>query len=313
MKELLFMKPYTRQVLWGGTKLKELYGYDTEGEHTGEAWIVSATGNGQSVVSEGTWRGQTLGALWKQHRELFGDCKESEFPLLIKYIDAKENLSIQVHPDDTYAFTHENGGRGKTECWYIVDCEENADIIIGHNAQSKEELKRMIQANQWSSLLSVYKIKKGDFFFIPSGTVHAIRKGTLILEIQQNCDLTYRLYDYDRLQNGKPRELHLKKAMDVITCPQKFEPTAGPVITRDGYTSQTLVNCRYFSVNKYVITSNMRIDNCSHYIIVDVVEGNGSIDGHSLKAGDNFIIPANYGDAEITGNLMLMISSTTKE
>lgn len=308
MRELLFMEPYTRQVLWGGTKLQERYGYKTEGEHTGEAWVVSATGNGQSVVSEGTWKGQTLGALWTQHRELFGDDGEKEFSLLIKLIDAREDLSIQVHPDDDYAFHHEHGGRGKTECWYIVDCDEGADIIIGHHARSKEELAQMIHENQWSSLLSVHKIKKGDFFFIPAGTVHAIRKGTLILEIQQNSDLTYRLYDYDRLQDGKPRELHLQKSMDVIRCPQKFEPTAGAVLPKEGYSTQSLVHCPYFSVDKYVITKYMHIEASRRYQIVDVIEGSGCIDGHALKAGENFIIPANYGEAEVTGELTLVIS-----
>lgn len=308
MRELFFMEPYTRQVLWGGTKLQERYGYMTEGEHTGEAWVVSATGNGQSVISEGTWKGQTLGALWTQHRELFGDDDEKEFPLLIKLIDAREDLSIQVHPDDDYAFQHEHGGRGKTECWYIVDCDEGADIIIGHYARSKEELAQMIREHQWSSLLSVHKIKKGDFFFIPAGTVHAIRKGTLILEIQQNSDLTYRLYDYDRLQDGKPRELHLQKAMDVIRCPQKFEPTAGPVLPQEGYSIQSLVHCPYFSVDKYVITKHMHIEDSRRYQIVDVIEGSGCIDGHALKAGENFIIPANYGEAEVTGELTLVIS-----
>ena len=166
----------------------------------------------------------------------------------------------------------------------------------------------MIREHQWTSLLSVHKIKKGDFFFIPAGTVHAIRKGTLILEIQQNSDLTYRLYDYDRLQDGKPRELHLQKSMDVIRCPQRFEPTAGPVFPQEGYTTQSLVHCPYFSVDKYVITKHMRIEASGRYQIVDVIEGSGCIDGHVLKAGENFIIPANYGEAEVTGELTLVIS-----
>jgi mannose-6-phosphate isomerase len=308
MRELLFMEPYTRQVLWGGNKLHDVYGYKTEGEHTGEAWVVSATGNGQSIVSDGAFKGKSLGELWKNHRELFGDNTDREFPLLVKLIDAKEDLSIQVHPDDAYAFRYENRERGKTECWYIVDCEPDSDIIIGHTAKSKEELQQMIQANKWNELLSVYKIKKGDFFFIPAGTVHAIRKGTLILETQQNCDLTYRLYDYGRLQNGKPRELHLKKSVDVITCPQKYKSTVKPPILYDDYSEQSLVTCPFFSVDKYKIGGKMKIKNSANFLIVNVLEGNGSIDDHKLKAGDNFIIPANYGETEIVGDLLLITS-----
>ena len=198
MKDLLFMKPYCREVIWGGQRLKEIYGYETSGCHTGEAWVVSANENGQSVVDRGEYKGRTLKELWDSHRELFGNLPGEEFPLLVKLIDAREDLSIQVHPDDGYARLHEAGARGKNECWYILDCPQEADIIIGHRAKSRGELARMVEEKRWDYLLNVIPIHKGDCFYIPSGTIHAIRRGTLLLEIQQNSDLTYRLYDYGR-------------------------------------------------------------------------------------------------------------------
>ena len=157
----------------------------------------------------------------EKHPEVFGKVDSDRFPLLIKIIDAKDDLSIQVHPDDDYAKVHENGSLGKTECWYILDCKKNATIVIGHNSRTKEELSRMIHEGKWSEFIREIPIKKGDFLQIDPGTVHAIKGGTLILETQQNSDITYRVYDYGRLSNGKPRELHIDKSIDVITVPAK--------------------------------------------------------------------------------------------
>ncbi|SFR74258.1 type I phosphomannose isomerase catalytic subunit [[Clostridium] aminophilum] len=266
-KTLLFMKPFLKEVLWGGTALRDRFGYDIPGDHTGEAWVISGHPAGPSVVADGEYAGMTLAELWREHGELFGRKKEEperehddSFPLLIKLIDAGDDLSIQVHPDDIYAREHENGSRGKTECWYVVDCREDADIIIGHHARSKEELKRMIAEKRWSDLLCVRPVKKGDFFYIPSGTVHAIRKGTILLEVQQSCDLTYRLYDYDRLQNGKPRELHLEKAEDVITCPQSLTETRQSPVHIPGGERQILVDSETFTVEKWTIRTKHETD-----------------------------------------------------
>ena len=143
------------------------------------------------------------------------------FPLLIKIIDAKDDLSIQVHPDDDYAKVHENGSLGKTECWYILDCKKKCDDRYRTQFKDKEELSRMIHEGKWSEFIREIPIKKGDFLQIDPGTVHAIKGGTLILETQQNSDITYRVYDYGRLSNGKPRELHIDKSIDVITVPAK--------------------------------------------------------------------------------------------
>ena len=158
-----------------------------------------------------------MGELWEKKREIFGGMKQESFPLLIKILDVTSDLSIQVHPGDEYAYTHENGELGKTECWYIIHCEENSEIVFGHNANTKEELINMIENKQWDRLLRREKIKPGDFFYVPAGTIHALCKGTLVLEIQQSSDTTYRVYDYDRVdKDGNLRELHLDKAIDVI-------------------------------------------------------------------------------------------------
>ncbi len=307
--ELLFMKPYCKEVLWGGTKLAEKFGYETEGDHTGEAWVVAANKNGVSTVTEGEYAGKTLTELWNEHRELFNNMQGEEFPLLVKLIDARDDLSIQVHPDDAYAKVNENC-KGKTECWYIVDCDEGADIVTGHKAQTKEELKKLVEEKRWSELLNIRPIKKGDFFFISSGTVHAIRKGTLILEIQQNSDITYRLYDYDRLQNGKPRELHTAKSLDVITCPQELKDTREAEKIYRGQKSQVLVDCPLFTVTKHMVSGadEVVIDNPYDFLIVNVLEGTGSVDGRKIKPGDSFIAPYGYRKLAFSGTLTFMTS-----
>lgn len=307
-RELIFFQPFFKEVLWGGHKMREFYGYPIPGDDTGEAWVISANPHGQSVVCGGSYAGQTLGTLWKEHRELFGNLSMEEFPLLVKVIDANDHLSIQVHPDDAYAESRENGGRGKTECWYILDCDEGADIIIGHHAQSKEELKEMIESGQWDRLLRSFPIHKGDFFYIPSGTVHAIRKGTLILEIQQNSDITYRLYDYDRLQNGKPRELHLQKSMDVITCPHKDPETVGAIADHGTYESRTLVQSPYFTVDQWKIRTDAVITQEHPFLLVDVTFGSGTLDGTAVKAGDHILVPAGYGELHAKGEMELIIT-----
>lgn len=303
MNELIFLDPYFKEVLWGGKKMKDMYGYDIPSDKTGEAWVVSAGDGKSSIVKNGPYKGQTLEELYKNHRELFGNIKNDVFPLLVKVIDANDDLSVQVHPDDAYAKENENGSLGKTECWYIIDCDPDADIIIGHNAKTKEELTEMIENGEWDKLLNRFPIKPGDFFFIPAGTVHAIRKGTQILEIQQNSDVTYRLYDYDRLQDGKPRELHIKKSIDVINCPHK--PAQNTIITKEieNGVDKELVTTPLFTVDEYDITGPVEVENPYPFLIVDVISGEGEVDGTPIKGGDHFIAPNGYDKLNFNGNL----------
>ena len=192
-RPILFLNPVFKQMIWGGSKLETEFGYEIPGDKTGECWAVSAHPNGDCVVREGIYEGKTLSFLWQEHRELFGNIGLDRFPLLTKIIDAKDDLSIQVHPDDAYANVHENGSLGKTECWYVLDCPEGAALVVGHNASTREELKSMIEEGRWGELIREIPVKKGDFIQIDPGTVHAIKGGLMILETQPNSDITYRV------------------------------------------------------------------------------------------------------------------------
>ena len=302
--ELIFLKPYMKEVVWGGTRIQKEYGYMSNSDHIGEAWLVSANENGLSKVINGKYKGLSLKELWDKHREIFGEELKGVFPLLIKYIDAKDNLSIQVHPNDDYARVVEQQPNGKAESWYILDCDKDSDILIGHNAKNKEEFKKYIDNKEWDKLLRIKKIKKGDFFNIPAGTVHAIRKGTLILETQQNSDITYRLYDYDRLQNGKKRELHIKKSIDVVTCPyDKSKVEIKPIVKGDKI---EYINNEKFSITKYIVKNELNIEFEKFYIIC-VIEGKGSVNDIEIAKGTNFIVPKSFGRIKIKGEMELML------
>ncbi len=308
MKDILFLEPVFKEMIWGGNRLNTDFGYELPSNHTGECWAVSAHKNGDCLVKNGEYKGITLSSLWDNHRELFGGLEGETFPLLIKIIDAKEDLSIQVHPDDAYAHEFENGSLGKTECWYILDCKEDAQIVIGHNAKDKEDLKEMIAEHKWDELIRVISIQKGDFFQINPGTVHAIKAGTMILETQQNSDITYRLYDYDRLSDGKPRELHIDKSIDVIQSPHVETQVDRNEINLDNGKIEELVTCPFYTVSKIMIHGKQEFSQTEPFTIISVIEGSGVIDAISIQKGDHFILPAGYGNYNIEGNLTLITS-----
>lgn len=306
-KELLFLEPVLKENIWGGNRLHTEYNYPIPSDHTGECWAVSAHPEGDCLIKNDSSHGTHLSELWKQNPELFGrnpgEQEEKPFPLLVKIIDAKEDLSIQVHPDDAYANIHEHGSLGKTECWYILDCDEDASIVIGHYAQSKEELKSMIKQNQWNRLIRTIPIKKGDFFQINPGCVHAIKGGTMILETQQSSDITYRVYDYGRLSDGKPRPLHLAQSIDVITVPYKNEIFQEPYVTSSPDARRThFISCPYYSVDKYEIHGTLEMDVPSVFTNVSILDGEGTINEIPIQKGDHLIIPANFGKCTFSGN-----------
>lgn len=306
--DIIFLEPIFKEMIWGGNRLKTEYGYSIPSDHTGECWAISAHKHGDCRIKNGAFAGKTLGWLWENHRELFGDAKGDVFPLLVKIIDAKADLSIQVHPDDEYAKARENGSLGKTECWYILDCEEDSTIVIGHNAKDKEDLKEMIAQNRWEDLIRLQPVKKGDFFQITPGTVHAIKAGTMILETQQNSDITYRLYDYGRLDKGKPRELHIEKSIDVITCPYHEKRADGRTLKFEGCDTRELVSCSYYSVDWIGIHGEHRFSQAYPFLNVSVIRGNGNIDGKDIKKGDHFILPFGYGEFRLSGDMELITS-----
>ena len=311
MSELLFMEPVFKEAIWGGSRLKEVYGYDIPSDHTGECWAISAHKSGDGRVASGAYKGQTLSSLWENHRELFGaEGAEGVFPLLVKIIDAKSDLSIQVHPDDVYAGVHENGSLGKMECWYILDCDPDATIVVGHNAKDHDEMVRMIEEKRWGEFIRQIPIKKGDFFQINPGCVHAIKGGTLILETQQSSDITYRVYDYDRLSDGKPRPLHVKQSIDVIRAPYKADEGKGPQVTVDnGHVVRThLVTCPRYTVVKLDVADIWEETFPAGFANVSVLEGEGSVNGTPIRKGQHFIVPAGYGACRFEGALSLFCS-----
>ena len=311
-KKPIFLTPYFKEMIWGGSRLRDVFGYDIPSNETGECWAISARSEGESIVSGGMYAGQRLGALWKNHPELFGypDSEEKEFPLLTKIIDAKEDLSVQVHPDDAYAEEWENGSLGKTECWYILDCDADATIVIGHNAKDKEELRRMVEEGKWSELIREIPIHPGDFFQIEPGTVHAIKKGTLVLETQENSDITYRFYDYDRVRDGKKRQLHVEKSLAVATAP--YEPVVQEP-WREGNVTR-YVYCSHYGVMKVDVTDAMpqMLLQDKAFMNASVVSGSGSIDGIRIKAGDHFILPYQYGVMALEGDMSVVFSYPTR-
>ena len=309
---LLFLVPIFKEMIWGGRRLADNFGYDIPGDDTGECWGISAHPNGDDTIREGSYAGKKLSEMWDEHRELFGNLEGDRFPLLIKIIDAKDNLSIQVHPDDGYAAENENGSFGKTECWYILDCPDEAELVVGHHAKTREELASMIHEGQWDALIRRIPIKKGDFIQIDPGTVHAITAGCMILETQQNSDITYRVYDYDRLTNGKPRELHVDKSIDVITVPAKsVDDSVMHYANLPENEWKELITCPYYRVFKLKVNGSFERVQSDPFLNVSILDGSGTLNGQPLKKGDHLIIPAGFGRMQFEGNLELIASTVT--
>ena len=310
MEKLIMLKPYFSHTIWGGTRLREEFGYDEKGDDIGECWGISAHPSGESTVCGGEYDGFSLSRLWEEHRELFGYDRGDRFPLLIKIIDARDDLSIQVHPDDEYAGRHENGSLGKTECWYVLDCPEDGELVIGHNASSREELVSMIDEGRWDDLIRRVKVRPGDMIQIEPGTVHAITSGVCVLETQQSSDITYRLYDYGRLQNGKPRQLHLDQSKDVITAPA---PSADKQIIRARKTAPNsvdrLISCDHYTVSKVSVKGEFSFGSDAGYLCASVILGSGKIFDTDVSKGSHFIITAEgTGKVELSGDMELIIS-----
>ena len=309
--ELLFMDPVFKEAIWGGTKLRDVFDYEIPSDTTGECWAISGHANGMSRVAGGRFDGKTLGELWNEEPEIFGNYPGSQVPLLIKIIDAKNDLSIQVHPDDAYAGEHENGSLGKTECWYVLDCEPGTEIVIGHNAKDKAEVEKMIRNHEWSDFIRKVPVHKGDFFQINPGCVHAIKGGTLILETQQSSDITYRLYDYDRLQNGKPRALHIQQSKDVIQSPYEATTLIQKSRCTPDYDWEELIRNPYFTLSRVRVYDKYEFWMDEPFAILNVLSGSGTINGEPVKQGESLIVPFGTGKVSVEGMVEVAISSLT--
>ena len=305
---ILRMKPIFQEKLWGGNRLNTVFGYAIPADRTGECWAISGHPNGDCAVANPEFEGKTLGQLWKEEPALFGFLSGDTFPLLVKIIDARDDLSIQVHPDDAYAKTHENGSLGKTECWYVLDCDPEATIIIGHHAQNTEEMAQMVAENRWNALLREVPVQKGDFFQIDPGCLHAIKGGTLILETQQSSDVTYRFYDYGRLENGKPRQLHLAQSLDVTAAPFAVRDAQQEVFSLGDADVTHLVTCPYYSVYRAELHGRAVWNWDKPFVNVSILSGSGTLDGTAVSKGDHLLLTANYGRMVAEGDLELIYS-----
>lgn len=308
MSDLIKLTPIFHEKIWGGRQLETVFGYDIPEGPIGECWAISAHPNGDCQIVEGPYAGHTLSWLWAEHRELFGNCEGKEFPLLIKILDAKDDLSIQIHPNDEYAAKHENGSLGKTECWYVLDCEPGATIIVGQRAKDRAEAALMIKDGRWDDMLNVLPIHKGDFFQIDSGTVHAIKTGTLILETQQSSDVTYRLYDYDRPgTDGKLRPLHIEQSLDCIDFNVQA-PTDGTVTAPevDGVTELESNPC--YTVDRVRVNGSKTLDQHWPFICLSVIDGEGTVCGEAVHKGSHLLAPSTVTSIDLEGKMELIIS-----
>jgi len=314
MKYPMKMRPFYKDYLWGGTRLKDEYNKETDLKIVAESWEVSCHSDGPCVVDNGEFKGQTLDFVLKQHPGWMGSlCSGfTEFPILIKFIDAREVLSLQVHPDDDYAQRVEKQA-GKNEMWYIADAKPGAELILGFKEKlDRDRVKAAIINNELPELVRRIPVCAGDCYLVPAGLLHAVCDGILIVEVQQNSNLTYRVYDYNRKDiNGNKRELHIDKAVDVLDTAIQAEKATGTVLT----------DWQYFKSE--IIIANGETDlNCNEesFQCLIVIDGELSIfcregknphefDNIKLKKGETAFLPAGMGKYTLKGAAKLMLVS----
>lgn len=298
------MRPVPREIIWGGDTLKKKYGKTAPFENIAESWELTVRDDAMSVIENGEYAGIPLCDYLK------GEGFTEAFPLLIKFIDARNDLSVQVHPDDN---VRDETGKslGKTEMWYIIDADEGAGIIYGiSDGYDVSDLAKLSETGEVEKCLEFVPVKKGDVFFIPAGQVHAIGKGILIAEIQQNSDTTYRLYDYGRLgADGKPRQLHIKEALAVSV--KRSADEIRMLQFAKGCDFSTLANCDKFKTEIYY--DNAVIKTEDGFVSVICTEGDGTLvcDGeeYPIRAGDTYFIPEKTSETVFSGKATLLCAS----
>ncbi len=304
--EIVKLYPECKDNIWGGVKLRDKYGKQTDKEIIAESWELSFHKDGPTRLANGRTLQESV-----TPADLGKNCEGFPFfPMLAKLIDAKQDLSVQVHPSDSYALEYENSF-GKTEMWYIVEADEGAGIYLGFKKEvAKEEYERAIAEHTLTELLNFFEVKAGECYFIPSGTIHAIGKGCLICEIQQNSNLTYRVYDYGRKdKNGKERELHVDKALKVTNL-SRYEYTPLTVKTEQG----VLLGCsRYFTTTSVEVAGEKRLTvDKNSFKCVTCVKGAGVLAGQKVELGDSYFLPAGYGEVILEGNMKLIAAEVRK-
>lgn len=308
----LKLTPAYKDYIWGGKKLKTKYGKKTDILPVAESWELSCHKDGLSVIDGGEFDGETLASVIKQNTDILGIyCKDNELPILIKLIDAADKLSVQVHPNDSQAQLWENQN-GKTEMWYVIEADEDAQITYGVSRSiDKERLEKEILNKSVENVLKTVRSQKGDVFFVEAGTIHAIGKGNVIAEIQQNSNVTYRLYDYGRVgKDGKERELHIEKGVKAANC-RKLDARKIPICS-DG--TRLLGSCEYFAVKEVKLRGKKTFvaDEKSYHAII-VTEGNAELfcEGYSekLTAGQTVFIPAALGEYTLSGKATVLLTT----
>ena len=294
MNKIYKLTPALKDNIWGGNKLRG-YGKESEKDRIAESWELSFTQGGEAKISDGREMSEAF------PRSAWGTLADKfhAFPVLTKFIDAREKLSVQVHPSDSYALEHE-GQFGKTEMWYVVEADEGAGLYMGLERKcDTDEFAKAVADGTVEKLLSFKQVKKGDVYFIPSGTIHAIGEGVVIFEIQQNSTLTYRLYDYMRRdKEGNLRELHVDKAMKVSL----LEPYSEAIFDKN---DESLIGtCEYFETRKYTLNFTKMAFNVEEdsFLSITCVSGEGTVNGEKMLLGDTFFSPAGSGEITVEGN-----------
>lgn len=325
INEPFLLNPAGKDYLWGGNRLKTEFNKKIDLTPLAETWECSTHPDGPSIIASGINQGKTLIELLKDNPDYLGSNNEGtgELPVLIKFIDAESDLSVQVHPSDEYAMEFENGALGKTEMWYVLDATSDAKLVNGFKEDVDEDtLRTALEKGTLEEHLNTVSIKKGDVFFIPSGQVHAIGAGALIAEIQQNSNLTYRLYDYNRRdKDGNLRELHIDKAMAVSNMKKSSKPVsrAEDVKLTDKYDIENISKCKYFQVDKITIHTDEKdcIDyntGSESFQVLLCVEGEGKLevatgDVIELQKGRCVFVPADSVMMKMYGNMQILRTS----
>lgn len=319
------LQPYGKNYLWGGTRLRDDFSKNINITPFAESWECSTHPDGPSTVASGDYKGMKLSELLCLHPEFIGThpiSVDGGLPVLVKFIDAKQDLSVQVHPDDAYAKKNENGQLGKTEMWYVLDAAPETQLVYGfHRTLTKNQLRKCAENGTIETYLNKVAIKKNDVFFISPGTVHAIGAGALIVEIQESSNITYRLYDYNRIDaDGKKRELHIDRAIDVADLKAMDTPRQPIRVLkyRPGYASELLGRCRYFQVERLIINTerlrsmyHFKTESNSFEVLV-CIDGCGILLSEDRKTqinffkGDTMFIPAESINLMIHGKTQFL-------
>ncbi|WP_338970141.1 type I phosphomannose isomerase catalytic subunit [Spiroplasma endosymbiont of Labia minor] len=302
--KILKIKPYFAERIWGGQKLAEMGFEIPKDKLIGEAWIISAHENGMGYISSNDeFNNISLKELFEKHRNLFGNYK-GEYPLLVKILTPKDYLSVQVHPNDEYALKHHNS-LGKPESWYVIEAPNNSKLVYGHNAKTKDELISMVENNEWDKLLKKVDVENNDFLYVPPGKVHAIYPDVVVYELQRSSDITYRFYDYDRVdaKTGKGRELHIQESIDNTKIPDSDNFHFHNV-------NKNIFSSDYFSLYK-LNAQEENIFNCpekTSWLQITVLNGEGNINGIAFKKMESAITIDVVETLNVSGNLQLLIS-----